>query len=463
MKRNRIFALCALVALCLPLLTACGAEATPTTAPAPPAAAATDTPGAAAPAATDTTAPAAAATDTTAPSGNTGGTKTKITLTTWTGADEAKELQVVIDKVNAEATDFEIVHQASPADYYTKLQTSIAGNTAADLMWLSQEYVANYADNGAILDITDQVAKLSDMPAAKLDDYYPGSIDVSKYNGKLYGLPWIAQPVVLYYNPAMFQAAGINPPDESWTWDTFKDAATKLTKSDGSQWGTSFNGWPPIHMFIWQAGGEVITKDLKSSPIDSPEALMGEQFYADVIYNPAMAVPEATIKEQGFGEMAKAGKIAMFFGGASDDLDFAHAKDPKNADLKMALVPKGPKDRTTFAWTAITAVNARSANPDLATKAMVALTEGIHHWKVLAPRKSLATVDVIAAAVPGKKDSAPIIIKAAENMRSFNIIPKHAEWDTIFFEQFQDPLFHKKGTAADLAKTARPKLEEVLP
>ena len=32
-----------------------------------------------------------------------------------------------------------------------------------------------------------------------------------------------------------------------------------------------------------------------------------EQFYADVIYNPDLAVPEATIKEQGFGEMAKAG------------------------------------------------------------------------------------------------------------------------------------------------------------
>ena len=67
-------------------------------------------------------------------------------------------------------------------------------------MWLSQEYIANYADNGAILDITDLVGKLSDMPAAKLDDYYPGSLEVSKYNGKLYGLPWIAQPVMLYYN-----------------------------------------------------------------------------------------------------------------------------------------------------------------------------------------------------------------------------------------------------------------------
>lgn len=417
------------------------------------------TPAATAPAASAATAPPS----TQAPAAQ----KATITLATWAGADESKELQAVIDKVNAAATDFQIVHQSIPADYYTKVQTMIAGNTAPDLMWLSQEYVANYADSGAIMDITSQVARLSDMPAAKLDDYYPGSLAVAKYAGKLYGLPWIAQPVVLYYNPDMFQKAGIKPPDESWTWDTFKDAAKKLTIKDASgnvtQYGTSFNGWPPIHMFIWQAGGEVIAPDLKSSPVDSPEAIQGEQFYADIIYNPDYAVPEAVIKEQGFGEMAKAGKVAMFFGGAADDLDYAYQKDPKNAKLVMALVPKGPKDRTTFAWTAITAVSTQTKNPDLAVKAMVALTDGIHHWKVLAPRKSLASADVIAASVPGKKDSAAVLLQAAQSMRSFNIIPKHSDWDTVFWEQFQDPLFHKKGTTADLAKAVRPKLEELLP
>ena len=108
------------------------------------------------------------------------------------------------------------------------------------------------------------------------------SVDVDEIADRLYGLPWIAQPVILYYNPDAFSKAGINPPDESWTWDTFKDAAKKLTIKDASgnitQYGTAFNGWPPIHMFIWQAGGGVITPDLKSSPIDSPEALQGEQF-----------------------------------------------------------------------------------------------------------------------------------------------------------------------------------------
>ncbi len=454
MKNRTLFVL-SIVLVASIALAACAPAATPApTSAVPPTTAPPSAPPTSAPTAVPPTQPPPAA-------------KVTITLATWVGQSEGQELQGVIDKVNAAATDFQIVSQPIPSDYYTKVQTMIAGNTAPDLMWLSQEYVANYADNGAIMDITDQVAKLSDMPAAKLDDYYPGSLAVAKYNGKLYGLPWIAQPVMLYYNPDLFQKAGINPPDDTWTWDTFKEAAKKLTVKDASgnvtQYGTSFNGWPPIQMFIWQAGGEVIASDLKSSPVDTPEAMQGEQFYADIIYNPDYAVPEAVIKEQGFGEMAKAGKVAMFYGGAADDLDYAYTVDPKNVKLVMTVVPKGPKDRTTFAWTAITGVSTQTKNPDIAIKAMVALTEGIHHWKVLAPRKSLSTADVIAASVPGKKASAAALLQGALSMRSFNIIPRHSEWDTIFWEQFQDPLFHKKGTVADLAKAVRPKLEALLP
>ena len=71
---------------------------------------------------------------------------------------------------------------------------------------------------------------------------------------------------------------------------------------------------------------------------------------------------------------------------------------------------------------------------------------------------------MIAASVPGKKDSAAMILKAMHDMRSERVIvPQQSDWDKVFFEQFQDPLFHSKGTAADLAAKARPKLEETLP
>ena len=90
------------------------------------------------------------------------------------------------------------------------------------------------------------------------------------------------------------------------------------------------------------------------------------------------------------------------------------------------------------------------------------LTEGIHHWKIVAPRKSLASAETIVASVPQKKDSAAIIIQALPDARSFRIVPKQSDWDTAFWEQFQDPLFHKKGTAEELAKQAKVDLEAAL-
>lgn len=388
--------------------------------------------------------------------------KVTIRLTTWAGAGEAAELQQILDRINAENTDFQIVHEPAPDDYYTKVQTTLAGGTAADLIWLSQEWIANLASKGALLDITDYL-KNDSSPAAQLDDYFADVLKTAAYEGRYYGLPWIAQPVVLYYNKALFDSAGLAYPDESWTWDTFKEAAKTLTKDlDGDgrndQWGFTLNGWPPPQMFIWQAGGEVVSNDLKSSPVDSPEAIKALEFYQEMIYGDVYAPPQATIQEQGFGEMFKAGKIAMFMGGAADDLDRV-----EGLDVGVAPVPAGAAGRQTFAWTASTVVAAQTKNPEFAYKALVQLTEGIHGWKIVPPRKSLATAEAISRIEPRKAKSAEAIAQAVPFMRSFNILPRHQEWDSIFWGELMDPLMQKKSAPAELAAEIRQKLEAVLP
>lgn len=388
--------------------------------------------------------------------------KVQVRLGTWAAEAEASELQAVIDEVNAAADDFEIVSEPQPADYYTKLQTTIAGGTAPDIFWLSQEFVAQYAGLGAIADLTE-IMEASDAPAADLEDYFPAVLRTSMYEDKVYGLPWIAQPVMLYYNPALLEAAGVEEPGDDFDWEAFKAACEKITDADNEVWGTSFNSWPPIHMFIWQAGGETITDDLSESPIDTPEAIAGADFYASIIYKPEYAVPEATIGEQGFGEMMKAGKVGFFYGGATDDLDVAYKKDDALAEIKMARVPKGPENRQTFAWTASTVVSAQSENVDIAAKALIALTEGVHHWKIVAPRVSLATVETISEVSPDKAESAEIIVSALEEMRGFNVIPQQPDWDLLFSEEFQIPLFYGEATAEELAPEVRPELEELLP
>ncbi len=377
-----------------------------------------------------------------------------IRVTNWAGVDEAAEFQQIVDEVNANNTEFQVVYEPKPDDYYTQLQTQIAGGTAPDLFWLDQNHM-EWAYDGVLLDISEYLAN-DERDVASPEDYFPGVWQTVAINDGIYGLPWIAQPVVLYYNKDIFDEMSMEYQTAGWTWDDFKAAAEALTNEE--HYGFVLNGWPPIHMFIWSFGGEVISEDLQTSPIDSPEAIAGAQFYADMIFNPACCPSEETIAEEGFGEMFKAGRVAMFMGGAADDLDRV-----EGLNVGVSPVPQDVNGgNTTFAWTAATVINAKTENPDLAYEALVQLTEGIHSWKIVSPRVSQANVEHLVASEPRKEANAEAILEAVPDMRAFRIIPRMAEWDTIFWEDFQDPLFHGEDTVENLAADARILLEDVL-
>lgn len=377
-----------------------------------------------------------------------------IRVTNWAGVDEAAEFQQIVDEVNANNTEFQVVYEPKPDDYYTQLQTQIAGGTAPDLFWLDQNHM-EWAYDGVLLDISEYLAN-DERDVASPEDYFPGVWQTVAINDGIYGLPWIAQPVVLYYNKDIFDEMSMEYPTAEWTWDDFKAAAEALTNEE--HYGFVLNGWPPIHMFIWSFGGEIISEDLQTSPIDSPEAIAGAQFYADMIFNPACCPSEETIAEEGFGEMFKAGRVAMFMGGAADDLDRV-----EGLNVGVSPVPQDVNGgNTTFAWTAATVINAKTENPDLAYEALVQLTEGIHSWKIVSPRVSQANVEHLVASEPRKEANAEAILEAVPDMRAFRIIPRMAEWDTIFWEDFQDPLFHGEDTVENLAADARILLEDVL-
>jgi len=146
-------------------------------------------------------------------------------------------------------------------------------------------------------------------------------------------------------------------------------------------------------------------------------------------------------------------------GGAADDLDRV-----EGLDVGVSPVPKDVNGtNVTFAWTAATVINAKTQYPDQAFAALVALTDGIDHWKIVSPRISQGTADFLVQAEPRKEANAASIIEAVPDMRAFRLVPKWTEWSTVFWEDFQAPLFHQEDTAENLAKDARVLLEDMLP
>jgi multiple sugar transport system substrate-binding protein len=389
-----------------------------------------------------------------------------IKISTWAGVDESAELQVLIDEINAEQSAFQIVHEPIPSDYYTQVKTQIAGNTGADLYWMDQNNMA-LASEGVFMGLNECLADSPAETAGDLNDYYPGVLAVNQFEGETYGLPWIAQPVVVYFNKGLFDAAGVEYPTADWDWNEFIDkgkALTQDTDGDGivDQWGFTNDGWPPPFIFVWQAGAEPINADFTESPIDSPEFIEGFEFYLSTAYNPELSPSREVISEQGSGDLFKAGKVAMFMGGAADDLDRV-----EGLEIGVIRVPAHPEtgDRTTFAWNASTVISAGTANPEEACAALVALSEKIHTWKIVSPRISQATVEHLVASEPRKADGAEEIVAATADMRALPIFGNYTEWDTVFWSKFWGPLINNETdlTVAELAEEVRFDLEETLP
>ena len=388
-----------------------------------------------------------------------------VTISTWAGVDEAAELQEILDEINASQDDFEIIHEPIPADYYTQVQTQIAGGTGADLYWIDQNNMA-LASEGVFMGLNECLADAPDESAGDLDDYFPSILATATQDGEVYGLPWIAAPVVTYYNKDMFDTAGLDYPDSDWTWDDFMETSRALTQdTDGDgeadQWGFISNGWPPPFIFIWQAGGELISEDFTEAPIDSPEFLEGFEFFLNFTYNPEVSPNRETVADQGFAEMFKAGKIGMFMGGAADDLDRV-----EGMNVGVVRVPGHPEtgNHTTFAWNASTTINANTDNPEAACAALLALTEGIHNWKIVSPRISQATVEHLVASEPRKEASAEAIIEAVPEMRALPIFGNYAAFDNVFWSEFWGPLMNDETdlTPEELASEVRPELEDTL-
>ena len=91
--------------------------------------------------------------------------------------------------------DIKVKVETAPFDdYFTKLQTLIAGGTAPDAFELNYENFVSYASKDVLLDMTPLVE--ADQGFA--DRFYPLAYQAFSRDGKQYGLPESFSNVVLY-------------------------------------------------------------------------------------------------------------------------------------------------------------------------------------------------------------------------------------------------------------------------
>ncbi|MCK5129302.1 MAG: sugar ABC transporter substrate-binding protein [Clostridiales bacterium] len=368
----------------------------------------------------------------------------EIRFALWAGGKELDEFQAIADEVNAEANgEYKIIVESIPDNYIQKLSTQFSGKNAADLIWLSQDNIYAFAELGALYDITD-LNQNSSTEILKEENFFTNIIKTAKYDNKLFGIPWIANPVIMYYNTSLFDKYGVDLPkadkdgvigtEGEWTWDDFIALAKQFPNGDGAEdYGWITGGWPPIEMYLWAEGGDILDENYKSV-INTPESIKGLELAKEILTS-GITPDISTVWDQGFSEMFLNGQIAMIMAGAADDFELREMNNMTVDDIAYGVVPSGVDGKYhSFNWTASTVMNADTENPEMAYKAMEAMTLKFFGWKVTPPIKG--GIDLIDEMLEGTKViSKPTIVAALADTRGGNYHTAYAEidiWRNLF-------------------------------
>src|SRR5687768_10234589 len=133
------------------------------------------------------------------------------TVTFWNGygadGDEITTFrEAVLPAFNAAYPNVVVETQEIPYDdLRQRLVTGLAGGVLPDVLRSDIIWVPEFAEQGALLALDEEMPDLADLSAA----VFPGPLSTNEWGDHFYGLPLDTNTRVLFVNTALFEAAGI--------------------------------------------------------------------------------------------------------------------------------------------------------------------------------------------------------------------------------------------------------------
>ena len=225
------------------------------------------------------------------------------------------------------------------ADAYLKWTTAIAAGAPPDVSISGSEAAVQFAAEGHLLPVTDLVAA---------DRDYFGMLPYFSFQDEYWQVPYIAGSWVLYYNPAMLSALGVDGPPA--TWDQVLEVAQAATKGDVYGFPLSFAknyNCGQAYMCMQSAWGVgSLTPEGKVNMTD-PKMAELTSFYVSFLTEHKVTPPDAlswtgSSEPLAYFQNGKAPMVAAYGNQASAVLA---AAQPNGVKVEIANMPKGPAGR----------------------------------------------------------------------------------------------------------------------
>lgn len=247
----------------------------------------------------------------------------------------------------------------SPQTYYSELINGMAAGTGPDLMLLTQEEIHSFADKTLIFPyrlISQNTFLNSFIDEAQV--FLTGEGEIA--------LPFMVDPMVMYWNRDIFASAGEASPPKFW--NDFLALSPKITSIDSGsnitqsavalgQWQNVSHAKAILSTLLMQAGDKIVVRSsdggldvvLGSAPANaaSNPAESALRFYTEFT-NPSKTTYSWNRTLPNSTNAFVSGDVAVYFGFASEYPTLV-ARNP-NLSLGVALVPQveGSTYRATY-------------------------------------------------------------------------------------------------------------------
>jgi multiple sugar transport system substrate-binding protein len=144
----------------------------------------------------------------------------------------------LVKKFNASHKNLKVIlHLTPPNDDTSQLATAIRAGSPPDVVGLNDIDVPTFSHENALLDITKYVDALPYKSALS-----PGHLALATIGNKYYGVPYLADLSVLWYNKTLFREAGLNPDAPPTNYTEIMADAKKISALGHGIYGFSFAG-----------------------------------------------------------------------------------------------------------------------------------------------------------------------------------------------------------------------------
>lgn len=285
-------------------------------------------------------------------------------------ADEAKFEAMIIEDFNSVEPNVNVTFTTYDwANMNAELTAGFASGNPADVLYLVDLIYPNYAQQGALFDMSDLVN--SDEWANERDQIPEFAWNLAKSDSGTWGVPVLGAVYNIFINKDLLSEAGVL---ETWnnSYADMMDAAKKTT-GDGvygfsvrSRTGDfAFWDWLP---YVHNAGADLLNDDWSGCGLWGAEA--ATQFLIDM-HAAGVTPPIGAMSTQEQFDLFKGGKIAIYHG-ETPQIGTLNA-NPPDFDWDVAYAPPGEKGQTVMGNFGILSIANASPNKDAAW-------EFIKHW-----------------------------------------------------------------------------------